>query len=644
MALSRLANLLITGSIVSAAVISVFSVFGLNSNVKQQIFDNQKNTSAMLLSIADTKIKSVLDNKQEQFSKAADIFSQVRNHARELSNKAADPLYSPTSFFGFDYFTKGDDNFQVFYSPDSYPDGINCMDLVGVPKATHADFTEYLKSIHLHADRYKCLTGNDKNYIGYLMESASGKNVTYLYLERFDDSRKIKVKSSSELLKELATGDFITNGSLKNAVWYDGELVYATEGLDLSNFDKLLLSKNGLIHEELKTADANYLSSIRCDDKVCVLVAEPDAALPKANLILSILAVVFGLLLAFGIYIYRKQNDQTSVQKDASLVKNIKALTEFIQSDVTDERSMSLSLGKADVGVAELKVALNEAGHAYLEKRSEQKNSYEDQIADEKARADDAIKRAHGEAIVSEHMALQKTLMPVAEDMPSSRFLDIASFLLPSKTGCTDGYDIFRIDKDNLAFIMASVTKKGRATLRLLPEVLVLIRKMIRDERKTPEAAFSEINRLLIDRNHTGAYVNMLCLVLSEYTGNFSLSLAGFDTPILAKMSGANPMDFVKNRSLGEDPEEVFTVSKGKLDFGNSMLISSSGLKILKNSEDQAFGVERVALAFGSQYESTSKDMLVKIFQDMHTFAPQEPSEDLCVICIKKTNNAKRQL
>ena len=51
--------------------------------------------------------------------------------------------------------------------------------------------------------------------------------------------------------------------------------------------------------------------------------------------------------------------------------------------------------------------------------------------------------------------------MPDGTDMPNSKFLDIASFIIPSKLEPSDFYDVFRVDKDNIGIVFGSCNQPG---------------------------------------------------------------------------------------------------------------------------------------------------------------------------------------
>ncbi len=629
----RLPCAVMAGTLLFAAVICVYTALVLENTKENEIKSSQQTLSALLLSLSKGALTQNEAAKYISFQKASRSFFTLRDHARALRSRINSPQEAPISFFGFDYFAHNNEPHQVFYSPQSYPEGTNCLELAGIPSSYHQSFTAFLKNEGFSPERFKCFKKDSQNFFGYLMESASGRHVTYLYLEKYKTSAEFQepqdVFANFERVQSLL-------GEAKFAVFNEGQKLYASSDFDIEKMPDDLKVSNADLKLTLEFDGKQTQATARCDGKLCILIQDPALGISNQVITAAVIALIFALLIIFGIYMKMKRQDEELKRCKLDVAADVRLLVTFINSHSSDEK-LSWREMAADGSV--VKNALNDAAKAHLEHCASLEKQHDEQMHKLKEQAEQQKKNAFAQGKADELFSFQNMLPPVSSELPTSRFLDISSLLMPSKQGCSDAYDIFRTDKDNLAFMMGSCTRKGRDALKMLNESLILGRRLLRDEGFTPDEAFNEINKLLLERNREGAGLKMFAMILSEFTGNFICCSAGFTPPVISSMSGTAQFAAVNGRALGENPQEKYVYTKGKLDFGDSLLLSGPGVSMLAGSDGLPFGSERVAQAFASAYEGSSRDMMIRIMKTLHNFSKDVPTKDLCLICIKKTNN-----
>lgn len=628
----RLPGAVMAGTLLFAAVICVYTALVLKNTQDNEIKNSQRQSSALLLSLSKDALTQNEAAKYISFQKVSRPFFTLRDHARALRDRINTPQEAPISFFGFDYFAQNNEPHQVFYSPQNYPEGTSCLELAGIPSAYHQSFNAFLKNEGFSPERFKCFKKDSLDFFGYLLESASGRHVTYLYLEKYkplnDFQEPQDVFTNFKKVQSLL-------GNANFAVFNEGQKLYSSSGFDLQKLPDALKATHGDTELSLDINGQNTQVTARCESKLCVLIQDPPSEILNQVITLLVIAAIFALLIIFGIYLNMKRQDEELKRCKLEDADDVKALVTFISSHSSDDKLAWREMSEGSL----VKNALNEAAKAHLEHCASLEKQHEEQTRKLNEQAEIKEQKALLQGKKDELFAIQNMLPPVSSELPTSRFLDISSLLMPSKQGCSDAYDIFRTDKDNLAFIIGSCTHKGREALKMLNEALVLGRRLLRDEGFTPDDAFNEINKLLLERNREGAGLKMFAMILSEFTGNFICCSAGFTPPVISSMSGTAQFAAVNGRALGENPQEKYVYTKGKLDFGDSLLLSGPGVSLLAGSDGLPFGSERVAQAFASAYEGSSRDMMMKIMKTLHAFSKDVPAKDLCVICIKKTNN-----
>lgn len=640
---NKFPQFLIGSAVLFATVISIVSAVALRNGEIDRIYSEQEHTNSILNKLIVSKIEHSQDVDVRQYAEAARPFVRVRSDAREMSAKAASPQFAPISFLAFDYFAGRTDEFSsVFYSQRPFPEGEDCASMIGVPEQSLSKFRAFLASERIKYERYRCYTAGGQNFIGFLMDSASGRHITYLYLQRFPEGRKLSLKSLNTIIAENMNTILGDNGIEMHAAWYDGRLVASTPNFNEKESSLKPDPNQKIVNNEISVGDRHYLSTVSCKDRVCVLSAFPTNKLSSLFIFIAVFAFFAGAVIVAGILQLQKRHQHSIDEKNTLFLEKIKSIVSFISKHDFNKNVSLEPLQDHTISMgSDFNNAVVEVGHAFLDKLALLKTLDEEKIAKIKNHASEEIEKSLNEGKAQALKAVQSSLMPKEIDLPSSRFLDISSLLLSSKKACTDTYDLFRADKDNLVFSMLSCSHKGPDAMALLPEAIILLRKFIRDEGLTPDLAYKEINKLLMERNHTGATISAFTMILSEFTGNYSCTSAGFKAPLLSTMSGVTPLELSVSRSLSENPEEHFFLNKGKLDFGNSILIITPGCFSLKNAHGEEFGETRMTNSLAEKYERSSQEMIYNIMHKLHEFSPSEPDQDLCVLCVKKTNNAK---
>lgn len=627
-----------------AAVTCTYGIFGGGSSDEDIKADSRSRleSSRLLCGVAEEITKNIDEERQRALQSAIAPFTEVRDRARSMSSKPDEVSLEPISFLAFDYFAQNSDQFQIFRSQENYPDGVDCASVAGIPENVKVDLASFMRSQGMLPERFRCYTENGQDFFGYLLDSAAGKHVTYLYLEKFTKERKFKqnVNSDLSLSKTLSSVLLPSDDSSRIvAVFESGKEVFSSKKTDFSEITNRLDRENRGFEDRLALDGVLYDTAVACGAKTCALTAQKVREGRAVSVPFLVFCVLGALLIIALLLLWSRGN-----KKSAS------ALNEKI-GDLIDSYGKLSLLGKDDASVAAEKITTQ--GHdlpprvvvALVEAARSQGNAADAKISSQQEHFDEEIEGKYNEGLQGARCMLQKTLPPSSSEMPSSRFLDIASFLLPSKTGCTDAYDIFRVDRDNIALIMASGSKGEGRSITPLAGVFAVIRRCIRDEGMRPGETLSVINKMLAMRSHGGSEIKAFVMILSEFTGNCVISTAGFEAPMQFGLDGVKNPECGSARALGANPQEVYENHKNKLDFGETMLICGRGAFSIHNQKNECYDNERLRSVIATlKPTSSASDTLIAFNKSVVSFSGnQQNNADLCAVCVKKTNNAKEQ-
>ncbi|MDY6322846.1 MAG: SpoIIE family protein phosphatase [Succinivibrio sp.] len=641
---SSLSVCVLAGVLAFTAAVSLCGALLLRSQAVSSEYDSQKTLSGTLYILADSFYIQKQRAADKELEKAAAPYFSVRKKARDISSKAGEPSIAPISFLGFDYFAGNSDAFQIFYSQSPFPDGDSCAKVAGVPEDMRGDLDAYLRSHDVLPERYRCFIQGGKSYFGYLLDSAAGKHVTYLYVEKFPDDRRYAPDTSKQPQLDDILRSVLRNAEIDHLylIVRKGETVFSSLRADLSGISAELKDNPEAFSRKAELNGKEYLISGTCGkNSLCSLVGTPLSPIVKPYAIFGIAAGCAGLILLALIFLLIRKSS-VAEEKDANEVSAfISTLGDQAlgAAEDTDNAVKALTADQHRVPVG-IRVALTEAVRKVgdsIERRTEERLSEAEKISEGK----------FADGVETQLAREQKALLPKPADLPSSRFLDIGSYLLPSRKGCTDCYDIFRVDKDNIALMMGSSTVKGAPALRALTETSVLIRKALAFDGLRPAEALTSINSMLISRNHDGVVLKVFVMILSEYTGNYVMCSAGVSAPYQFGLQGVRRLEFNKAHGLFENPEEVYENFKGKLDFGDTVLITGEGFRRIRDfADEKTYGDEQLGVICEEGLESEgSADVLMRINRSAGKFAGRrQPESDMAVICIKKTNNVKERV
>ena len=598
-------------------------------------------SSRLLCGVAESIYRNEEEERAQALFKASRPYLEIRDHARAMSSRPDEPSLEPISFLAFDYFADNSDAFQIFRSQDGYPEGGDCAAIAGIPEGMRGDLAAYMRKDGLLPERFRCYTRDGKNFFGYLLDSAAGKHVTYLYLEKFGDDKRYQATASKEpdLAKSISSLVLPDSGSSRIlAVFQGGKAVFSSRKVDLGEIASRLSRENRGFEGTFTIGGSGYDAAVACGESACALTAEATPEKRRPNVPLIAFGAVLGIAIITLLLVWnrrRSKDESTQAERIGGLIEEYGKQSLLSKEDAAAAAEKITTDGHALP--AQVVVALSEAARA-------QGNAIDSKITAERDHFNEVLDGKYQEGVQASRCMLQKGLPPSASEMPSSRFLDIASFLLPSKTGCTDAYDIFRVDRDNIAVVMASGSKGNGESLTPLSGVLAVIRRCIMDEGMRPGETLGVVNRMLALRSHGGVEIKAFVMILSEFTGNCIVSAAGYKSPLQFGIDGVKNPECGSARALGENPEEVYGEHKNKLDFGETLLLCGGGMFSIHNQKkDECYDDERLRSVCASITQASSaSDTLIALNKSVVGFSgTQQNDADLCAVCVKKTNNAK---
>jgi len=185
---------------------------------------------------------------------------------------------------------------------------------------------------------------------------------------------------------------------------------------------------------------------------------------------------------------------------------------------------------------------------------------------------------------------IQQALLPRGlRDFP---YLAVTGVQLPCHAVGGDYFDVFPIDDDQTAILIADVSGKGLGAALLATMIQGVLSGMTMGA--DPVRLFNHLNRFLCDHAEVGRYATMFFGVIRS-DGTLEFIKAGHPSPLLLRGGAVSDLYDGGSFPVGLLPEATFTSSTVKLQLDDTLVLFSDGITEAEDAEDELFGVPRLS-------------------------------------------------
>ncbi len=226
-------------------------------------------------------------------------------------------------------------------------------------------------------------------------------------------------------------------------------------------------------------------------------------------------------------------------------------------------------------------------------------------------------------------------LPPITETFPGKREIEIAASMDAAKEVGGDFYDLFFVDKDRLAFVIADVSGKGVPAALFMATSKTTIQNCVRDY-PTLSEAITVANDSLCSNNTAQMFVTAWIGVLDLSSGALSFVCAGHNPPVL--ISNGTP-EFIKRRSgfvlAGMEGipyrEQTMTLKKG-----DRLFLYTDGVTEAENKAHALFGEQRLVDCLEASADKTPEEIVSDVKAAIVAHANgAEQFDDITMLCIR---------
>ncbi len=255
---------------------------------------------------------------------------------------------------------------------------------------------------------------------------------------------------------------------------------------------------------------------------------------------------------------------------------------------------------------------------------------------------DKSKKLASTETELNMAAKIQTSVLPsIFPAFPNRSEFNIHASMNPAKEVGGDFYDLFMIDDDDLAMVIADVSGKGipAALFMMSSKILINDHALMGG---SPAEILERVNKLVYANNKAHMFVTVWLGILEISSGRLTSASAGHEYPMININGKYEILKDVHGLAIGAAGISKYKNTEITLKKGDSIFVYTDGVAEANNANGELFGTERTLEALNRISNSVSqKDVLAGVRAAVDAFVKEAPQFDDLTMLGMKYNGSK---
>ena len=224
--------------------------------------------------------------------------------------------------------------------------------------------------------------------------------------------------------------------------------------------------------------------------------------------------------------------------------------------------------------------------------------------------------------------SIQSSMLPDKfPAFPDRKEFDIFASMDPAKEVGGDFYDLFLIDDDHLAMVIADVSGKG------VPAALFMMSSMIliNDHALmggTPAEILDRINKQVCKNNKAHMFVTVWLGIFEISTGKLTASSAGHEFPMINTSGKFELLKDKHGMPVGAFKKAKYKDYELTLKKGDSVFLYTDGVAEATDADNKLFGTDRALDALNEHPDAAPEELLKNVRAAVDAFVKEAPQFD----------------
>jgi phosphoserine phosphatase RsbU/P len=226
---------------------------------------------------------------------------------------------------------------------------------------------------------------------------------------------------------------------------------------------------------------------------------------------------------------------------------------------------------------------------------------------------------------------IQQALLPRGfGDFPH---LAISGFNTPCHAVGGDYFDVFRLEDNRTAFVIADVAGKGIGAALLTTMLQGALTGITLGA--DPVRVLQHINDFLCGHAEVGRYATMFLGILDR-DGNLDYLNAGHPSPLLLRRDGVSETFTKGSFPVGLIPTASYEVVRVPLEPGDTLVLFSDGVTEAADPEEQLYGVPRLTEVLTGQHDAPLDQLQKRVADSVEKFSRgASQADDITLLFIR---------
>ena len=249
-------------------------------------------------------------------------------------------------------------------------------------------------------------------------------------------------------------------------------------------------------------------------------------------------------------------------------------------------------------------------------------------VTKEKERYETELKLAH---------EIQHSMIPTDfEKFNETNNINLWGFMKAAHAVGGDFYDYFKIDEENIGFVIGDVSGKGVSTTLILVKTMTLIRDYATYYSDLSDALY-ELNNELCKNNVKGLFVGCLLAKLNIKTGELCYVNAGHRKPLIRRNNGDFEYLNEKPGLLLAGMENIhYKKYSTHLKPNDTLFLYTDGVTYANDGNDRYYGERNLQKILNQNKDNELKIIIKSVEEDINKFCNnKELSDDIAMLILK---------
>ncbi len=232
---------------------------------------------------------------------------------------------------------------------------------------------------------------------------------------------------------------------------------------------------------------------------------------------------------------------------------------------------------------------------------------------------------------------IQSNMLPTNfDEFSNNEPFEISASMTPAKEVGGDFYDYFKIDDDNIYFVIGDVSGKGIPATLFMVKTMYLIENHLKFDENLSQVA-EKVNNLTYERNEEELFVTVWLGKLNLKSGKLSYVNAGHNQPLIKHDS--NNFEYLNTRPnlvIGGMENIKYTEHEIDLNAGDMICLYTDGITEANDNYNEFYGQNRLKEIINKNKNEKLSDIIIEVNRDIDNFCNNnEQFDDSTMMIIK---------